>query len=203
MKEKTFERRTELLNAALDEFTMKNYEEASLNRIIKNAGISKGTFYYHFEDKQALYLHLLKHSVDTKWGFIRDQIKEEITGQKTIDIFNRFKLQAQIGAEFAKHHPKYHKLGIMFAKEKGKEIYDIANEMLGNNSESLLGNMIEEAIEDGDFREDLPKEFIHRLISYMLIHFTDIFETEGDLEIEKMIENLDYFVDFLKNGLGK
>ncbi len=44
LKEKSFERKTELLEAALDEFTSKSYEDASLNMIIKNAGISKGLF---------------------------------------------------------------------------------------------------------------------------------------------------------------
>ena len=44
-KEKRFQRENDLLKAALDEFSSKSYEEASLNRIIKNAGMSKGSKY--------------------------------------------------------------------------------------------------------------------------------------------------------------
>ena len=41
-KERSFERRDELINAALIEFGDKGYENASLNNILKEAGISKG-----------------------------------------------------------------------------------------------------------------------------------------------------------------
>ncbi|MBA4603099.1 TetR/AcrR family transcriptional regulator [Thermoactinomyces mirandus] len=202
MKQKTFAKKAELLNAALDEFTKKTYEDASLNRIIKNAGISKGTFYYHFKDKQTLYLYLLEHAVKAKWEFIERKTKE-INLNETTDIFELFRIQAAFGIEFAKCCPQYHKLGTMFAKEKGKEIYDIAIKMLGDNPENLLKNMIDKAIADRNFREDLPEKFIHKIISYLFIHFTDIFQEDEDFEIERMLENVNCLVDFLRNGLGK
>ncbi len=40
-----------LLDAARDEFAAKGYEAASLNRILLAAGVSKGSFYYYFDDK--------------------------------------------------------------------------------------------------------------------------------------------------------
>lgn len=96
MKEKTFERKTELLEAALDEFAAKSYDDASLNTIIKNAGISKGTFYYHFADKQALYLFLLESSVKSKWDFINEKALENSNafsngsiGSLTVEKTNR------------------------------------------------------------------------------------------------------------------
>jgi AcrR family transcriptional regulator len=44
-----------LFEAAADEFSDKGYEGASLNRIIDQAGMSKGSLYYYFEDKSDLY----------------------------------------------------------------------------------------------------------------------------------------------------
>lgn len=38
----------QLQEAAINEFSMKKYEDASLNDILKNAGMSKGSFYHHF-----------------------------------------------------------------------------------------------------------------------------------------------------------
>lgn len=203
MKEKSFERKTELLEAALDEFIVKNYEEASLNNVIKNAGISKGTFYYHFQDKQALYLFLLESSVKTKWEFVGNRIKEYSEDYEKKDIFEKFKLQARIGAEFAAIFPKYHRLSKMFTKEKGNEIYEIAKGVLGNGTEKLLEEMIVKAIENGDFNKEFSKDFIIKTVSYMFIHFDEIFYTEEDFELERMLKNLDNFVDFMKGGLGK
>ncbi|HSH52391.1 MAG TPA: TetR/AcrR family transcriptional regulator [Bacteroidales bacterium] len=203
MKEKSFEREKELLEAALDEFTMKNYEEASLNNIIKKAGISKGTFYYHFRDKQSLYLYLLEHSVKTKWEFINNRIKEYAESYEEKDIFEKFKLQARIGAEFATAFPKYHMLSKMFTKEKGNKIYEVAKDVLGKDTDESLEKMIYDAVDRGDFRNEFPREFMVKIISHLFMNFDEIFNSEEDFELERMLKNLDNYVDFIKYGLGK
>src|SRR5689334_5750559 len=48
------EKREALLDAAATEFAAHGYETASLNRILLSAGLSKGSFYYYFEDKADL-----------------------------------------------------------------------------------------------------------------------------------------------------
>ena len=48
-----------LLEAAIDEFSKKKFEEASLNDILKNSGISKGSLYHHFGGKFGLYLAMM------------------------------------------------------------------------------------------------------------------------------------------------
>ena len=91
MKKKSFERKNELIEVALDEFTVKSYENASLNKIIKNAGVSKGTFYYHFEDKKALYIFLMEIAGGYQAEFINKHIEEQ--GLKGKDIFEDLKQQ--------------------------------------------------------------------------------------------------------------
>ena len=49
------ERRTELLECAANEFAQHGFRGASLNRIIGGAGLSKGVFYYYFDDKADLF----------------------------------------------------------------------------------------------------------------------------------------------------
>lgn len=203
MKEKSFERKTELLEAALDEFITKNYEDASLNNIIRNAKISKGTFYYHFQDKRALYLFLLESSVRTKWEFVSKRINEYPETYEGNDIFEKLKMQARIGVEFAIAFPKFYRLSKMFTKEKGNKIYDIAKDILGSDTEKSLEEMIDNAIENGDFKKEFSKDFIVKTVSYLFIRFDEIFYTKEDFELEKMIENLDNYVDFMKDGLGK
>ena len=48
-----------ILEAAAEEFSRYSWSESSYNRIIKNAGFSKGAVYHHFGSKLALYQHLL------------------------------------------------------------------------------------------------------------------------------------------------
>lgn len=53
------EKREKIEKSAIKEFSTRLYQDASLNQIIKDAEISRGSFYMYFEDKKDLYLHLL------------------------------------------------------------------------------------------------------------------------------------------------
>jgi AcrR family transcriptional regulator len=44
-----------ILRAALEEFAARGFHDASLNRVIEAAGISKGSMYYYFDGKEDLY----------------------------------------------------------------------------------------------------------------------------------------------------
>lgn len=49
-----------ILRAALDEFAAHSFHDASLNRVIEVAGISKGSMYYYFDGKEDLYVHVAR-----------------------------------------------------------------------------------------------------------------------------------------------
>lgn len=48
------EKRSRLVDAAIEEFSTYGVENASYNRIIERSGLSKGSVYYHFDNKDAL-----------------------------------------------------------------------------------------------------------------------------------------------------
>lgn len=54
------EKKERLLTAAFKEFSHVPLEEVSINAIVQNSGISRGSFYQYFEDKEDLYLHCLE-----------------------------------------------------------------------------------------------------------------------------------------------
>jgi AcrR family transcriptional regulator len=203
MNEKSFERKNELLKAALDEFTQKNYENSSLNTIIKNAGISKGTFYYHFQDKKSLYFFLLETAVKAKWEFINNRINEIQQDTRGKDIFDEFKLQAQMGIEFALRFPQYHQLSIMFAREKGNKIYEEAKSSFHPDTESMMKEIVKKGRKNGDLKESFSEEFMVKLLTYLFTNFDEIFSLEEDFQLEKMVENLNNYVEFMKHGMGK
>lgn len=53
------EKKEKIINAAKSEFVEYSFHDASINRIIKNAGISRGSFYMYFENKEDLFLYIL------------------------------------------------------------------------------------------------------------------------------------------------
>lgn len=65
MPTKTFlrlpeEKQARLIDAAWSEFTRVSYADTSINNIIKNAGVPRGSFYQYFADKDDLFLYLLE-----------------------------------------------------------------------------------------------------------------------------------------------
>ena len=64
------EKRQAILEAAVHEFSRVPYSSASINQIIKEADISRGSFYTYFEDKDDLMRYMLR-------GF-RDNCQERI-----------------------------------------------------------------------------------------------------------------------------
>jgi len=223
MKEKSFERKDELIEAALDEFTTKSYENASLNKIIKNAGISKGTFYYHFEDKKALYLFLQESAYNIQIEFQNKRMKElagdpqnlrfwdpeneVFEGFMQSDFFEKIKLSAHIGAEAAATFPKYLKLTIMFFKEEENEetrdIIEYVNSFRKTTIEEGVKKMVQDAIEAGDLSDRFSKDFIIRIVNHFLVHYNEIFGIDEVYEESKFLEDINNFVDFLKFGFGR
>jgi AcrR family transcriptional regulator len=58
-----------IVDAARKEFTSMLYEDASINMIVKEANISRGSFYCYFENKKDIYLYIMggeiRRMVDT------------------------------------------------------------------------------------------------------------------------------------------
>ncbi len=57
------ERRERLLSAAGSEFAEHGFESASLNRILEEADLSKGSLYYYFDDKADLFSTVLEQAM--------------------------------------------------------------------------------------------------------------------------------------------
>lgn len=53
------EKRTRFLEAAWEEFTHVRFADASINQIVRRAGIPRGSFYQYFENKEDLFRYLL------------------------------------------------------------------------------------------------------------------------------------------------
>lgn len=51
----TPQKRTRIINAIINEIDGKTLEDISINQIVKNAGISRGSFYQYFDDKQDVF----------------------------------------------------------------------------------------------------------------------------------------------------
>lgn len=49
-----------ILNVAMEEFAFNSFEKVTIDNIVKKAGISKGSFYQYFLNKEDVYQYLFK-----------------------------------------------------------------------------------------------------------------------------------------------
>lgn len=62
--------------AAMKEFARVPFEKASINQIIHNADISRGSFYTYFEDKQDVVRYLFEESSNKMRKFCQHELEE-------------------------------------------------------------------------------------------------------------------------------
>ena len=87
------EKKKKLIDASFKEFSLNNFNDVSINRIIKEAGISRGSFYMYFEDKKDLYFYLLEQHLE----ILINNMKNDLIKNKG-DLFKMF--QNNIKEEF-------------------------------------------------------------------------------------------------------
>lgn len=68
------EKKKNIRDAAIDEFSRAPLESVSINRIISDAGISRGSFYTYFEDKRELLEWLFSDIREKQEEFIRESM---------------------------------------------------------------------------------------------------------------------------------
>lgn len=194
---KTFEHSQALFDAAMAEFIDQGYDKASINTILKNAGMSKGQFYYHFNNKEGLYMALIDILIARKLEFLSGAMRPEQFEQ---DIFTILKIQLQHGFAFARQHPIIFQFGESFVREKGNPIYEAVQTRYSFADNAMFDQLITRAYERGEFREDLPLSFVRKMIAYHFDNAADILAYGADEAFEA---NMNHLVDFLRTGLAR
>lgn len=96
------EKRAAIVNAAIDEFVEHGFKAASINRIVANSDISKGSFYQYFEDKRDVFMYLL--------GQLEREKMEYFNGRhppsNNLDTFQYFRWMIKVGMEFNSAYPR-------------------------------------------------------------------------------------------------
>jgi AcrR family transcriptional regulator len=140
-------RRAEILDEAFRIFLERGYDNASLNDVISEAGLSKGMFYHHFQSKEALLLALFERASDETYEALRPIIDEPGTDplrrlQRVLDRSAQVRLeQAEATrAVFAAFH-----------KPESAHLYDGISRAWMERFKPVLVSIIDEGVEKGVF----------------------------------------------------
>lgn len=86
------EKRSRLMEAAWDEFTSVRFSDASINQIIRAAGIPRGSFYQYFTDKDDLFSYLVRPLQQHFFDLAREEVEAAQGNMSTapLAIYDRF-----------------------------------------------------------------------------------------------------------------
>jgi len=198
MNSKKPEKNELLYRLGYEEFSRCGYKNASLNSIIKKAGISKGSFYYHFNGKEDFYLFLVTRALEKKKKILR-----EVTSRKgkSGNIFDKLALQTEALIEYAFSNKIMYDFSRSFSGEKGNEIYERVLSSHTNDINARFEEMISSANEKAELREDLPEDFLVKSFKYYFMNLNSLLEAFGSLDDKDELQRYClYFIETLKNG---
>ena len=93
-----------ILDAALNIFSSKGYHDTRLDEIVTESGTSKGSIYFHFPNKERLFLALVDQFADLLERRVTEAIAQEDAGMERVrvalatclDTFGRYRRPAKL-----------------------------------------------------------------------------------------------------------
>ena len=193
------ERSMQILDTAQQEFARNGYEGASLNEIVRKAGISKGSLYYYFEDKTDLFITVIGHLFEEAVVEIGGMYIEEYSD----DFWEDYANLCESNVHFTLKNPDVIRLG--------KELMHLS--ITGNASEAvhalfskglkLFEKILRRGQEIGAVRTDIPLDLLTMLLFHLGQGFDEWmfnrWESISEQEIKHFVE---IFIDMSKKVTG-
>lgn len=149
------ERRAKLFKAATAEFTALGFEQASLNRIISEVGMSKSSFYHYFANKTELFQQIIAQTL-APIAQIVDAFQPETLTKEA--FWSAIISASQEGGELLAKQPEIFDVGRMFYRNLN-EPSGICTDMM-KAPLALMGRILERGKVVGTIRDDLPTSLL-------------------------------------------
>lgn len=190
-------KRLKITEAATREFTIRNLAEANISHIVKDAGISRGSFYQYFSSKEDLYIHLFSTLREER----RDYTKVIIESLKTMPLLEFYRAFYLKNAEYLIAHPDHIRLGkhlYTCPLETSRSLIEILQKRYKDMF--LIG--IEHDKSKGLIREDVDSSVLSELLVHMC---TDIFIFEvvkTEVSMRNIERNIDAVIAIIWRGVA-
>ncbi|WP_074625977.1 TetR/AcrR family transcriptional regulator [Bacillus cereus] len=186
------ERRKEILETAERLFLTKGYTKTTVNDILKEIGIAKGTFYHYFKSKEEVMDEIIMRF-----------IKEDVTKAKRIvsnpDIPVLDKLFKILMEQSPKSGDVKEKMIQQFHQPNNAEMHQKSLVQSIIHLSPVLTEVLEQGIEEGIFYTPYPQETIELLLSSAQVIFDDgLFQWKT----EEMMRRAKAYIKMMEVSVG-
>jgi len=176
-------RKQELLKIAYRMFIEKGYENTSIDGIIAEAGIAKGTYYYYFESKEATLEAVIEMMIEEEVGRAKAVLETSLpVPQKLVSIIYSLR-------------PAQDEQVIAKALDVTENIvmHEKVNRRIVEEAVPLLTEVVKEGISQGIFECTNIEERVRMLLIISQHIFDDGIFTDRDVEV---------YIDVVEKTLG-
>lgn len=185
-----------IIEVSVEEFAKYSYENASINRIVEEAEIAKGSFYQYFEDKKDLYKYIIEESKDKKLSYI----KAFTENSHYTDFFSSLKELYLAELKFAIELPKLSLINLSFAKNCDTEL---KKEILGETykEDEIFKKLILIGIDNKDIDDSIDIKLNTFLLASLNISILEYFSQEAKFDYKETTKYIENIVELIKDGI--
>lgn len=161
------DKKRHIINAAMTEFVRGGFEKASMNTVVEQAGISKGSLFYYFGSKKKLYLYLFE--------YCEKQIvqnAERHMNPVESDFLKRMEHVIKCNAALLKQYPLVYAFVSGCKAEKSEKVKGEIDQLKVKHSEDLFSRVYKD-IDTGLFKEDIDiqmAQYVVKTTMFQLVH---------------------------------
>lgn len=182
MNENPTNTRERILDSALNVFSRKGYHDSKLDEIVQNSGTSKGSIYFHFPNKERLFLALVDQFADLLEKRVTEAIAPMPPGMERVRVALETTLET-----FGKYR-RPAKILLVQAVGLGSAFEEKRNEINGRFAQ-LIQSYLQEAIDNGDV-EPIDAEMVSHVWMGGIYNVVIRWVYTGEPEPQRMLDTL-------------
>ncbi|MCS4475756.1 TetR/AcrR family transcriptional regulator [Clostridium botulinum] len=192
-----------ILEAALEEFAIGGYENASTNKIVEKASISKGLLFHYFGNKKGLFIYVYNYYLE----FLKRELYIKVD-TKERDILERVKKWTMIKMELIDKYPSVFMLFIKSTLNMPKDIKSTLEKIQSKERKEAYENFLSN-IDYSKFKENIDIQKCLKILMWTLEKYGEEYIilniNEPLLEINKdnIKKEIEEYVNILKAGFYK
>jgi TetR/AcrR family transcriptional regulator len=163
-----------LMNALIEEFSQVPYSQASINRIIKQAGIPRGSFYQYFDNKEDAYRTLLSQIAQEKAALFQ----QVVIAKPEAGFYNELLGLLEQTIVWMKREPKYYRIGALMDLDDSDFIRSL-NQANPGLTDYILSRIRHDQVA-GRIRSDIDPPLLAEMVSALTRQLlTDLFYSQN------------------------
>ncbi|MFH1147041.1 MAG: TetR/AcrR family transcriptional regulator [Pseudomonadota bacterium] len=193
-----------VIDVAVQEFSERGYQQASINSMVSRLNIAKGSIYQYFENKKGLFLFIFDQAI----SLVRKRLKAVKKNTEGEDFFLRIRKSLLAGKEFIDKHPALYRVYLRILFERDSPLREDLLQTIRLFSHEYLAALLEEGQNRGEVRKELDPKMAVFVVDAILDRFLQVYalpHLDPDLNLQNPLDietKIDRIVDLLREGLS-